>query len=76
MYQVLDVDLSFKYEDLRVFIPVVGSLLAFIIFWFTWMSEKFQKKNLNIEAAYLHILGDLLNSIGVIIAAVIIFFFP
>ena len=34
------------------------------------------KKNLNVEAAFLHILGDLLNSVGVIIAAMIIFIWP
>ena len=28
------------------------------------------------DAAFLHILGDLLNSVGVIIAATIVFFFP
>lgn len=32
-------------------------------------------KNINVTAAELHVLGDLLNSVGVIIAAVIIFFF-
>ena len=34
------------------------------------------KKNLNIEAAHLHILGDLLNSVGVIIASGIILIWP
>ena len=34
------------------------------------------KENVNIRAAYLHILGDLLNSVGVIISATIIFFWP
>ena len=33
-------------------------------------------KNLNVEAAFLHILGDLLNSVGVIIAATIVFIWP
>lgn len=32
-------------------------------------------KNLNIEAAYVHILGDIILSVGVIIAASIIYFF-
>ena len=31
---------------------------------------------MNVEAAFLHILGDLLNSVGVIIAATIIYFWP
>ena len=35
-----------------------------------------KKRNLNVEAAYLHILGDMLNSIGVIIASTTIYFFP
>ena len=35
-----------------------------------------EKRNLNVDAAFLHILGDLLNSVGVIIAAVIIYFRP
>lgn len=34
------------------------------------------KRNLNVEAAYLHVLGDLMNSIGVIIAATIILIWP
>ena len=35
-----------------------------------------EKKNLNVEAAFLHILGDLLNSVGVIIAATIVYIWP
>ena len=37
---------------------------------------KANKRNLNLDAATLHILGDLLNSVGVIIAATIIFIWP
>jgi zinc transporter 2 len=33
-------------------------------------------KNINVTAAYLHVLGDMLMSVGVIIAATIIFFCP
>lgn len=32
------------------------------------------RRNINVDAAYLHVLGDMLMSIGVIIAATIIFF--
>ena len=39
-------------------------------------SDKGEHKNLNVEAAFLHILGDLLNSVGVIIAATLIYFWP
>jgi len=33
-------------------------------------------KNINIRAAFIHIMGDLLQSIGVLIAAIVIFFKP
>lgn len=33
-------------------------------------------KNINIRAAFIHILGDMLQSIGVILASIIIIFFP
>lgn len=39
-YQLYEIDLSFPYHALRVFIPVTGTLLAFIIFWFSWQSPK------------------------------------
>lgn len=35
---------------------------------------KLVKRNLNVEAAYLHILGDVLNSVGVIIASALIYY--
>lgn len=38
--------------------------------------EKKKSTNINLDGAKLHVLGDLLNSIGVIIAAVIIWFWP
>jgi len=31
---------------------------------------------MNIDAAYLHVLGDMLMSVGVIIAAILIYFYP
>jgi cation diffusion facilitator family transporter len=33
-------------------------------------------ENINVEAAYLHILGDLLNSVGVVSASALIYAFP
>ena len=39
-------------------------------------AKRASKRNLNVEAAYLHVLGDLLNSIGVIMAATIILIWP
>ena len=38
--------------------------------------EGTQIGNINVDAAFLHVLGDMLMSIGVIIAAIIIYFFP
>ncbi len=35
-----------------------------------------KSSNLNVESAYLHVLGDMLMSVGVIIAAVIIYLWP
>lgn len=37
-----------------------------------WILHSGQNENLNIRAAYLHVLGDLLGSIGAIVAAVLI----
>ena len=38
------------------------------------LDKKKKSGNINLDGAMLHVLGDLLNSIGVIIAAVIIWF--
>ncbi|ELA41787.1 cation diffusion facilitator family transporter [Vittaforma corneae ATCC 50505] len=35
-----------------------------------------KKQNLNMRATYVHVIGDIIQSIGVLIASVIIFFFP
>jgi membrane protease YdiL (CAAX protease family) len=37
-------DLSFRTEDLRIFIPVVVGLLSFLIFWFAQQSQKLRNK--------------------------------
>ena len=37
---------------------------------------KKKSSNLNVESAYLHVLGDMLMSVGVIVAAIIIFVWP
>jgi len=83
MYEVLDTDLGFKYQDLKIFIPAVGGILTFVTFWFTWQSEKFQSKMLSkfgedIGRAniiiYTKILGGLL--MGVLPAAAYFIAFP
>lgn len=35
-----------------------------------------EKQNLNMRATYIHVIGDIIQSIGVLIASAIIFFFP
>jgi len=35
-----------------------------------------KRRNINVQAAYLHILGDLLNSFGVVIASALIYWKP
>ena len=51
------------------FIGLIANLIAVFILY------KDSKKNINIKSAYLHLLGDTLSSVGVIIGAVLIFFF-
>lgn len=43
-HELLNIDFTFYKEDLRVFIPVVGGLIGFIIFWFAWQSTKLKQK--------------------------------
>ena len=38
--------------------------------------EKEKSQNINVTAAYLHILGDLLLSVGVVISSFVIYFYP
>lgn len=60
-----------KVMGLVVFVIAVIGLLANIFMMLILQG----KKGLNIKAAYLHVLGDLLGSIGVILAGLIIWFF-
>jgi zinc transporter 2 len=39
-------------------------------------AEEKKRRNINVQAAYLHILGDLLNSFGVVIASTCIYIWP
>jgi len=40
------------------------------------MVKKAESQNINVTAAYLHILGDLLLSVGVVISSCVIYYFP
>ncbi len=83
MNELLNTDLSFSRQDLRVFIPVVGALIGFIIFWFAWQSDKLKQKLLDKYGAdrgsaklviYTKFLGGF--SMGVLPAAAYLIAFP
>jgi len=54
-------------------IAVVGLLVNIAVLMILRKGDL--KKNLNVKSAALHVIGDLLGSVGVIIAAVLIYFF-
>lgn len=45
--EVFDMEFGLHRQDLRVFIPIVGGLIGFIIFWFTQNSDKVKQKFLD-----------------------------
>ena len=51
-------------------IAVAGLLANILSFWL--LHHGSEEKNLNVRAAALHVLGDLLGSVGAIIAALIL----
>ena len=55
-------------------IAVVGLLVNVLVAWIL-MRGGDTKENLNLRAAFLHVLGDLLGSVGAIAAALLILFF-
>ncbi|UJF28540.1 cation diffusion facilitator family transporter [Planococcus sp. 107-1] len=55
-------------------IAVIGLLINILVAWIL-MRGGDTKENLNLRAAFLHVLGDLLGSIGAITAALLIMFF-
>lgn len=54
-------------------ISVIGLLFNIVITYILYQSMK-SEKNLNVKSALLHFLGDLLNSVGVILSGIIIYF--
>lgn len=54
-------------------ISLTGLLFNIVITYILYQSMK-SEKNLNVKSALLHFLGDLLNSVGVIISGVLIYF--
>jgi cobalt-zinc-cadmium efflux system protein len=53
-------------------IAVIGLLVNIVA---AWILMKGDKDNLNVRSAFLHVLGDLLGSVGAIVAALLIMFF-
>ncbi len=54
-------------------IAVIGFLINIIVAWI--LSRGGTKENLNVRSAFVHVIGDLLGSVGAIIAALLILFF-
>ncbi|WP_026583994.1 cation diffusion facilitator family transporter [Bacillus sp. J33] len=54
-------------------ISVIGLLVNIIAAWILMKGDK--EENLNVRSAFLHVIGDMLGSIGAIIAALMIYFF-
>ena len=54
-------------------IAIIGLLVNILAAWLLMGGNK--EENLNIKSAYLHVLGDMLGSVGAIAAALLIYFF-
>lgn len=52
-------------------ISVIGLLINIVVAWILY-SQGSTKENLNVRSAFLHVIGDLLGSVGAIVAAVLI----
>ncbi|SFL55254.1 cation diffusion facilitator family transporter [Salibacterium qingdaonense] len=57
-----------------LFIGFLGLLVNILVAWML-MSKGDTEDNLNLRAAFLHVIGDLLGSVGAIAAGLLIFFF-
>lgn len=55
-------------------ISVIGLIINIIVAWILH-SQGSTKENLNVRSAFLHVIGDLLGSVGAIIAAILIMLF-
>lgn len=55
-------------------ISIVGLLINIVVAWILH-SQGSTKENLNVRSAFMHVLGDLLGSVGAIIAAILIMSF-
>lgn len=56
-----------------IIISVIGLIINLIVAWILSRGES--KENLNVRSAFMHVLGDLLGSVGAIVAAILILLF-
>lgn len=56
-----------------IIISSIGLIVNIVVAWI--LHSKGSKENLNIRSAFLHVIGDLLGSVGAIIAAILIILF-
>ena len=56
-----------------IIISTIGLIINIIVAWILSRGEA--KENLNVRSAFLHVIGDLLGSVGAIVAAVLIILF-
>ncbi|CRK81441.1 cation diffusion facilitator family transporter [Neobacillus massiliamazoniensis] len=54
-------------------VSILGFVVNIIAFWMLMKGDK--DENLNVRSAFLHVLGDMLGSVGAIVAALLIMFF-
>ncbi len=54
-------------------IAVIGLLVNILAAWILMRGDK--DDNLNVRSAFLHVIGDMLGSVGAIVAALVIYFF-
>ncbi|KAI5170375.1 solute carrier family 30 (zinc transporter), member 2 [Pancytospora epiphaga] len=60
-------------------IAVIGLLVNLVCMYILHNGDhqhSTEKKNLNLRATYVHVIGDVIQSIGVIIASIVIYFYP
>ncbi|MFD2681096.1 cation diffusion facilitator family transporter [Bacillus seohaeanensis] len=56
-----------------MFIAIIGLVVNIIVAWMLMKGDT--EHNLNVRSAFLHVIGDMLGSVGAIIAGVFIYFF-
>ncbi|MGE7122196.1 cation diffusion facilitator family transporter [Peribacillus sp. NPDC046944] len=54
-------------------ISIIGLFVNIIAAWILMSGDK--EENLNVRSAFLHVIGDMLGSVGAIVAALLIYFF-